>query len=406
MQGQLRYALAILALCLVPALAGCEESKQANAAPAAEQPPSPVSVITVNAEDLPIVNNLPGRIAPTRIAEVRPRVSGIITKRVFKQGSMVEAGDLLYQIDPAPFQVQVDSAKATLQKAKAVQLQANQEADRQEKLSASKVTSKQSYESAVAQLAQADADVAAAQANLKAAELNLQYSQVKAPISGRIGKAQVTEGALVTANSTDSLATIQQLDPVYADFTQSASELLQLRKAMEAKYAGNVAAQETEVTLNYDDGSPYPQKGKLLFSEASVDSNTGQITLRAEVPNPDGYLLPGMYVRVLIQQGVERDALTVPQQAVQRDASGDASVFVVNKDSIAEARKVETGRVAGSRFVIRDGLKGGDRIVVEGFQKLQPGAKVAAEPWKNGGGDKQATEKQAAFAVGAADAGR
>lgn len=392
MHRQVRSFLAILAVCLLPALvAGCEESKSAAASPTPAAPPAPVSVVTVHGEDLPIVNNLPGRIAPTRIAEVRPRVSGIVEKRVFEQGSRVEAGDVLYQIDDAQFEVQVESAKATLARAKAVQQQARQEADRQEKLRERKIASIQQYETAVAQLAQADADVAAAEANLKAAELNLQYTQVKAPISGRIGRAQITEGALVTANDPQSLATIQQLDPVYADFTQSANELLQLRKAMDASSGGDPWAREAEVKLLLDDGTPYPQTGKLLFSEASVDSDTGQITLRAEFPNPDGYLLPGMYVRILIQQGVDHDAITVPQQAVQRDRTGKATVYVVNGDSIAEPREVKPGRVVDNRWVIEDGLKEGERIVVEGFQKLQPGAKVAAEPWKDGESNKEAS---------------
>lgn len=392
MLKKLTQGAVIVALCAMPMLSACTKGKSADEAQAQETPPTPVSVVTVEANDLPIVNNLPGRIAPTRIAEVRPRVSGIVTERVFTQGSEVSAGDVLYRIDPASFQVQVDSAEATLAKAKAVQSQARLEAGRQETLRDRNVSSKSQYETSVAQLAQADADVAAAQANLKAAQLDLQYSEVKAPIEGRIGRAQVTEGALVTANSTENLATIQQLDPVYADFTQSANDLIELRKAMQAKSGEDPWSHETKVTLRLDDGSAYPEAGKLLFSEASVDANTGQITLRAEFPNTDGFLLPGMYVRILIQQGVQHDAITVPQQAVQVDSTGKKTVFVVGDKSVAEARKVETGRVVDDRWVIADGLKAGEKVVVEGFQKLQPGAKVAAEAWKaQSGGDEQAS---------------
>ena len=359
-------------------IAGCQEEQAPQGGFAF--PPPQVAVLTVKAEDVPITNDLPGRIAATRTAEVRPRASGIVVERVFEQGSQVKEGDVLYRIDPAPFQVQVDSAEATLRRAKAVQAQAKNDTVRQEQLKKSNVASGQAYDDAIAKLAQADADVAIAEAGLATAKLNLEYTQVKAPISGRIGRALITEGALVSANGTENLATIQQLDPVYADFTQSATDLIRLRKALED---GDLMADNNsaDVKLVLDDGSAYPHSGKLLFSEAAVDASTGQVTLRGEFPNPDDDLLPGMYVRVQIEQGIEKGAVLVPQQAVQRDASGSALVYVVSADNKAGPRPVRVGRAAGTRWVITDGLKDGEKIIVEGFQKVQPGGEVVPSEW-------------------------
>jgi membrane fusion protein (multidrug efflux system) len=364
-------------------------SGPASTPASAQMPPNmpvPVSVLTVAPEDVPIMNELPGRIAPTRIAEVRPRISGIVVERVFEQGSVVKQGDVLYRIDSAPFKVQVDSARATLQRAEATQLQARQNADRQTALRQRDISSAQQYETAAAVLAQADADVAQAKAGLAAAELNLQYTDVKAPISGRIGRALITEGALVGTGAADILATIQQLDPVYADFTQSANELLYLRKAMKAGDLGSNKSGEAMVRLHFDDGSPYQHAGRLLFSEAAVDAMTGQVTLRGEFPNPDGDLLPGMYVRVVIQQGIQRGVIAVPQQAVQRDGGGRSQIYVVKDGKTAELRMVMTGRIFENRWVIENGLQAGDQVIVEGFQKLRPGAPVAAQPWKGASG--------------------
>jgi membrane fusion protein, multidrug efflux system len=350
---------------------------------AASPPPVGVGVITTAPEDLPITNELPGRIAPTRIAEVRPRVSGIVVARVFTQGSLVKEGDVLYRIDPEPFKVQVDSAKATLQRAEAVQLQARQQEERQKDLRERAVASAQQLETAVAALAQADADVASARANLTGAELNLQYTEVRAPISGRIGRAMITEGALVGAtNGNDNLATIQQLEPVYADFTQSANALLNLRRALKLGSLTSSNPGEARVRLLLDDGTPYEHPGRLLFSEAAVDATTGQVTLRGEFPNPDGDLLPGMYVRVQIEQGIQAQAIAVPQQAVQRDGSGAAQVYVVKADNTVELRAVVIGRATGDQWVVEQGLKTGEKVVVEGFQRLRPGATVNAQPWK------------------------
>ncbi|MFN0263189.1 efflux RND transporter periplasmic adaptor subunit [Tepidamorphus sp. 3E244] len=363
-------------------LGACEQEQSGQAQQAPQAPPPSVSIVTVRAENLPIINNLPGRISATRIAEVRPRVAGIVQERVFTQGSQVEQGDVLYRIDPAQFQVQVESAQATLQRAEAAQTEARQQAGRQEELRQRKVVSQQQYDNAVSMLAQADADVASARANLRAAQLDLEYSEVKAPISGRIGRALITEGALVGPTNSESLATIQQLDPVYADFTQSATELLELKRRYTSNGDLANAVDEAPVGLVRDDGTPYEHTGRLLFSEATVDPTTGQVTLRGEFPNPDGDLLPGMYVRVVIEQGVENNAISVPQQAVQRDSGGKAFVFIVNGEEKLERRTVTTGRAMTSRWVIETGLEAGDRVVVEGFQRIGAGQQVKPVEWK------------------------
>ncbi|OJF94969.1 MULTISPECIES: efflux RND transporter periplasmic adaptor subunit [Rhizobium/Agrobacterium group] len=371
-------------------LAGCQEDEQKQAPPA--YPPSQVSFVETRMEPIPITNDLPGRVAPTRIAEVRPRATGIIIKRVFEQGSLVKEGDVLYQIDPASFQVQVDSAEATLRRAEAVRTQAKQTADRQDQLRRSNAASAQQFDDATAQLAQAEADVAIASASLATAQLNLQYTNVTAPISGRIGRALITEGALVSANGTENLATIQQLDPVYADFTQSATDLIRLRKGMQdGALSGD--KNEAKVRLLMDDGEPYAHVGKLLFSEAAVDETTGQVTLRGEFPNPDGDLLPGMYVRVLIEQGVRNDAISLPIQAIQRDTAGNAQVYIAKADDTLELRSVRLGQSTVDKAVVIEGLKTGDRVVVEGFQKIGPGAKVVPTPWNPDGATGQAADK-------------
>ncbi|MCD7110159.1 efflux RND transporter periplasmic adaptor subunit [Rhizobium sp. DKSPLA3] len=373
-----RLTLAALVISAAFLSACQQEESQAQGQP--ERPPSEVAVVTTKTEELPITNELPGRIAATRTAEVRPRVSGIVVERVFEQGTTVQQGDVLYRIDPKPFQVQVDSAEGTLARARAAQTQARNTADRQEQLRRSNVATQQNFDDAVALLAQADADVAIAEAGVASARLNLQYTNVTAPISGRIGRALITEGALVSQSGTENLATIQQLDPVYADFTQTATDVIRLRKALQDGQL-MTDANEAAAQLVLDDGTPYPEKGRLLFSEAAVDETTGQITLRGEFANPNGDLLPGMYVRGLIQQGIERNAIAVPQQAIQRDTAGKALVYVVNGESKVEIRPVTTSRVVGDRWVISNGLKADEKIIVEGFQKVGPGAPVKAVDW-------------------------
>jgi len=357
-----------------------EEKAPANAA--AQQTPVELGIVVAAVEDLPVTNNLPGRIAPTRIAEVRPRVSGIVVERVFQQGSLVKEGDVLYRIDPAPFRVRVASAEATLKRALATQLQARQQSARVNELRERNVASAQQSESAVAQLAQADADVAAAEAGLATAKLDLEYSEVRAPISGRIGRALITEGALVGTGARDILATIQQLGTVYADFTQSAAELLTLRRALKLGSLSSASPGAANVQLLFDNGETYRHRGQLLFSEATVDATTGQVTLRCQFPNPDGDLLPGMYVRVVVEQGRQGNAVAVPLQAVQRDGRGQAQLHILKEDRTLELRSVTAGRVLGNRQVIDDGLKPGEQVVVEGFQKLRPGARFTGVAWK------------------------
>jgi len=373
-----------------------EEKKPANGGVAQQQPPIALGVVKTEPQTLPVTNNLPGRIAPTRIAEVRARVSGIVVERVFQQGSIVKEGDVLYRLDPAPFRVRVESAAGTMQRAEASRLQARQQADRILQLRERNVASVQQAENATAALAQADADVAVAQAGLTSAQLDLQYSEVKAPITGRIGRALITEGALVGSSAADILATIQQLDPVYADFTQSAGELLALRRALKLGALTGSDPGAANVRLLFDDGSDYRHAGRLLFSEAAVDATTGQVTLRGVFPNPEGDLLPGMYVRVVIEQGTQDNVIAVPQQAIQRDSAGQAQLYVLKADQTLELRSVRTGRTVGTRTVINDGLNADEQVVAEGFQKIRPGAKFTGEPWKPGpaGAAASASDKQ------------
>lgn len=352
-------------------------------APGGAMPPTPVSVLELKPEPLPVINELPGRVSPTRLAEVRPRVSGIVSERVFEQGSLVHQGDVLYRIEPAQFKVRVASAEATLARAKAAQMNAKVQMQRQQQLRERNISTGIELDNAITVAAQADADVAVAEASLAEARLNLDYTEVRAPITGTIGRATVTEGALVSAQQ-DVMATIQQLDPVYADFTQSSAELRRLKMQMAGGQLVATNANEARVQLLFDDGTQYDQPGKLLFSEASVDQTTGQVTLRGEFPNPNGELLPGLYVRIRIEQAVRENALAIPQMAVQRDALGNAQVYVVREDGTAEMRTVKLGQTIGSRWLVDDGLKAGDKVVVVGSQKLFPNAKVVPQPWVPG----------------------
>jgi membrane fusion protein (multidrug efflux system) len=364
---------------LSPLLGGCDEPVTAHAA---THPSAPeVSVVTVVPKPHAMVRELPGRIAPTRVADVRPRVSGIITERLFKQGSEVKAGDPLYQIDPKPFEVELQAAEAALAKANAVFEQASHQAKRIAQLAAQHVTSTAENEKAIANMRQAEADVAGRKADVARAKLNLDYTTIRAPISGVVGAAQVTEGALVVQNDTANLTTVQQLDTIYADFTQSVGELTSLRRAFESGELERIAPGAAKVRLVLDDGTTYPLAGKFLFSEAKVDASTGQVTLRGEFPNPNRELLPGMYVRVLLEQGVDSDAIAVPQQAVQRDLSGGSEVYVVKDDNHVIARPVRTAFAQDGQSMVSRGLKAGDRVVVEGFQKFAVGDKVRPVMW-------------------------
>jgi len=378
MRRSLRPGFALLMLLAAsPMLTACDEPAAAVAAQPAAEPE--VSYITVKPKPFAIVRELPGRIAPTRIADVRPQVSGIIVERLFHQGSDVKAGDPLYRIDPKPFEVDLMAQEAALAKAEAVLDQATRHANRISTLTHQHVASEAQHETAIAAKRQAEADVAARKADVARARLNLGYATIRAPINGRIGAALVSEGALVVPNDTTNLASIQQLDPIYADFTQSVSDLNKLRRAFARGDLEQIAPGAAKVRLIVDDGV-YSHTGKLLFSEAKVNAETGQVTLRGEFPNPNGELLPGMYVRVLIEQGIDTDAIAVPQQAVQRSRDGGSEVFVVKPDNRIAVQAVRTGGVHGGKWLITEGLKPGDRVVVEGFQKFAAGDRVKPQP--------------------------
>jgi membrane fusion protein (multidrug efflux system) len=364
---------------LAPLLAGCDEPNVASAAATTSDPD--VSVVTVTPQARAIVRDLPGRIAPTRVSEVRPRVSGIVVERLFRQGTEVKAGDPLYRIDPRPFEVELQSNNAALARAKAVFEQASQHAHRIATLTSQRAAPEAENEKAIAALRQAEADVEGRKADVARAKLNLDYATIRAPIDGIVGAALISEGALVVQNETASLATIQQLDPIYADFTQSVTELNQLRRAFESGDLDRIAPDAMKVRLVMDDGSLYPLPGKLLFSDAKVDAYTGQVTLRGEFPNPKRELLPGMYVRVQIEQGIDTDAIAVPQQAVQRNGGGGSEVFVVRDDNRVAIQSVRTGSLQGGQWFVSEGLKAGDKVVVEGFQKFAAGDRVRPQAW-------------------------
>jgi membrane fusion protein, multidrug efflux system len=370
------------AVFLVTVLAGCGDKITSAQAQGAGMPPQEVSVVTVAPERLALTTELPGRVEAYRVAQVRARVPGIVLKRVFREGSDVKAGDVLFRIDPSQFQATYNSAKAALAKAEANLAQANLKVQRYRPLVATNAISKQEFDDALTAQKQSEADVAAAKATQQTARLNLGYATVNAPISGRIGRALVTEGALVGQGEATPLAMIQQLDPIYVNLTQSASELLQLRRAMENGQLKRVGHDQAKVTLVLEDGTPYPHAGKLLFSDMSVDENTGAVTLRAKFPNPDRFLLPGMYARARLEQAVDEQAITVPQQAVIRNQDS-ASVMLVGADGKVSLQPIKTGSAQGDKWIVLQGLKAGDKVIVEGLQKVKPGVTVKPMPWKN-----------------------
>jgi membrane fusion protein (multidrug efflux system) len=361
-----------------PLLGGCDESSSAVSAAQSSEPD--VSIVTVMPQPRAVVRELPGRISPTRVAEVRPRVSGIVVERLFRQGSEVRAGDSLYRIDPRPFEVEVMANAAALAKADAGLMQAKQQARRIATLTSQRAAPEAENEKTIAAELQAQAEVEGRKAELARAKLNLDYATVRAPIDGVVGAALVSEGALAVQNETN-LATVQQLDPIYADFTQSVTELNQLRRALESGDLDRIEADAVKVRLVLDDNTVYSLDGKLLFSEAKVDAHTGQVTLRGEFRNPKRELLPGMYVRVRLDQGLDSDAIAVPQQAVQRNGGGGSEVFVVKDDNRIAVQPVRTGSVQDGVWFVTDGLKAGDKVVVEGFQKFAAGDKVKPQSW-------------------------
>jgi membrane fusion protein, multidrug efflux system len=378
MQNYLRAACgALLLAVLAPLLAGCDEPTSARAA--TEIVPS-VGIITVKSKPRALVRELPGRIAPTRLADVRPRISGIVVERLFRYGSEVKAGDPLYRIDQRPLEVELRANEAALAKANAAFDLAAQQARRITTLASQNAVPEAQHEKATSALRQAEAEVAERKADLARARLNLNYATIRAPIDGVVGAALVSEGALVVRNESN-LATIQQIDLVYADFTQSVSEMNKLRRAFDEGDLDRIAPSAARVRLVLDDGSVYPLPGKLLFSESRVDANTGQVTVRGQFPNPKRELLPGMYVRVLVEQGIDADAIAVPQQAIQRNGGGGSEVFVVKDDGRIAVQPVRIGSAQDGLWLVEDGLKDGDRVVVDGFQKFAAGDRVKPQAW-------------------------
>ncbi|EAB8342892.1 multidrug efflux RND transporter periplasmic adaptor subunit AcrA [Salmonella enterica subsp. enterica] len=356
------------------ALTGCDDKQDQQSG---QQMPE-VGVVTLKTEPLQITTELPGRTVAYRIAEVRPQVSGIILKRNFVEGSDIEAGVSLYQIDPATYQATYDSAKGDLAKAQAAANIAELTVKRYQKLLGTQYISKQEYDQALADAQQATAAVVAAKAAVETARINLAYTKVTSPISGRIGKSSVTEGALVQNGQASALATVQQLDPIYVDVTQSSNDFLRLKQEL----ANGSLKQENgkaKVDLVTSDGIKFPQSGTLEFSDVTVDQTTGSITLRAIFPNPDHTLLPGMFVRARLQEGTKPTALLVPQQGVTRTPRGDATVLVVGADNKVETRQIVASQAIGDKWLVTDGLKAGDRVVVSGLQKVRPGAQVKVQ---------------------------
>ncbi|MCV0440061.1 MAG: efflux RND transporter periplasmic adaptor subunit [Hydrogenophaga sp.] len=379
-----RLARGTSVLALAALLAACGQSEPPAGGAPGGMPAPEVGVITVTPGDVGLLTELPGRLEASRVAQVRARAAGILQERLFREGSDVKAGQALFRIDAAPYAAALQSAQASLARSQANLSQAAALAERYAPLVKENAISQQEYASAVAAQKQAEADVAAGKAAVQTASINLGYARVNAPISGRIGRALVTEGALVGQGEATQLAVIQQINPMYVNFTQSASEVYKLRKAMDSGQLKGAGAQAASVQVVMEDGSVYEQPGRLLFTDLTVDAATGQVMLRAEVPNPKGTLLPGLYVRVRLEQATAGNAITLPQQAVTRSAQGD-KVSVVGADGKVVSRTVKVGGEQGGRWVIVDGLQAGEQVMVDGFQKLQmmpPGTPVKAVPWQ------------------------
>lgn len=365
-------------------VAGCAEESGSGGGQAQQAPPpAEVAVVTLEPQPVEIATTLPGRASPYQIAEVRPQVNGILQERLFREGADVQKGDPLYQIDPAVYQAAYETAKAELAQAEAAQVSASNRANRNEELVRTNAVSRASYDDAVAALGEANAAIQARKAALASAKINLDYTTVTAPISGRIGSSAFTAGALVTANQPETLTTIHQLDPIYVDVTQSSAELLELRRAVADGRYERIDPDSAEVELTLEDGTTYAHPGKLEFADVQVSESTGAVTLRALFPNPDAILLPGMFVRAEIKAGVDPQGILVPQRAVSRDPKGRATTLVVLPDNTVEQRILTTDRTVGDQWLVSDGVRAGERVIVEGVQKVRPGAVVQvidAEP--------------------------
>lgn len=368
--SQFARSLKLVPLALAGLLAACGG---AGTPPPSSPPAGAVSVWTMRAQEVTLTRELPGRVASSLVAEVRPQVSGIVQRRLFTEGERVKAGQPLYQLDDATYRADANSARASLERAQATLRSAQLAANRSAELVKIEAVSIQDHENAMAALRQAEADVGVAEAALEGRKVVLDHARIASPISGRIGKSSVTQGALVTAAQATPLATVQQTDPVHIDLTQSASELLQLRKELAA---GTLTQSgKVPVTILLEDGTPYEHTGKLAFSEISVDPGTGSFALRVTIRNPDQILMPGMYVRAAIGNGERRNGLLVPQQGIARDPKGNTTVLIV-KDGKVESRAVQVSRTIGDKWLVEDGLAAGDQVIVEGLQKVKPGMAV------------------------------
>ncbi len=381
-------ALSIMTVLLLMSTHACGNGQQAQSPPVPE-----VSIVTVLPETITLTTELPGRTTAYRIAEIRPQVSGLIQKRLFTEGSEVKAGQLLYQIDPAPFETALDNAIAALGRAEANLPSVKSRAERFRELVEIKAVSQQDFDNAVAALSQLEAEINSGKAAVKATQINLGYTAIKAPISGRIGRSTVTEGALVAAYQPIALAVIQQMDPIYVDVTQSTSDILKLRRRFEDGSLDRNGNNVDNASLILDDGSVYPLEGKTRFRDITVDPSTGSVLLRIVFPNPDSIILPGMFVRSVVKEGINNNAIVVPQQAVSRDPKGNPYALTVDGNEQAQQKQLVLDRAVGNRWLVSSGLEPGDRVIVEGALKVRPGSSVKTIPFepvdpssqKNGG---------------------
>ena len=371
---RIKLMLILFPLLFALFLLGCEKKKPMPQIPE-------VSVIKIDTEEILLTTELPGRTSPYKIAEIRPQVSGIILKRYFTEGSNVKAGEVLYQIDPAQYKAAYDNAKAALSRAEANLQSVKAKYERYQELIKVNAISKQEFDDVKAQYEQTLSEIEALKAQVRNAQINLGYTKITAPISGRIGKSNVTEGALVTAYQAQELTRIQQLDPIYVDIPQSTKELRELEKRLEQgrlKYAGK---EQNKVKLILEDGTDYPLEGTLQFKDVTVDPTTGSVTLRAIFPNPKGVLLPGMFVRAVIREGINKKAILVPQQVVFRDTKGNPFVYIVDKENKVQIRPIQVDRAIGDRWLVSEGLQVGEQVIIEGVQRIMPGAQVKPVPY-------------------------
>lgn len=382
MKNIYEYRLIAVIMILFPVLisGGCDRSEKTQA----PSPVQEVSAVTVKPQQIMLTTELPGRTSAYLVSEIRPQVSGLIQKRLFTEGAYVKSGQILYQIDPAPFQAALDNANASLGRAEASLPAIRSRAERFKELLLDKAVSRQDYDDAAAALKQAEADVQYWKATVDTARINLEYTRIVAPISGRIGRSTVTEGALVTAHQQAALSTIQQLDPIYVDVPQSTTELLRLQRRLDEGHLNFESNSQNRVKLILEDGTEYPLEGTLQFRDVSVEPSTGSVILRAIFPNPKGTLLPGMFVRAVLKEGVNKKALLVPQQAVSRDPKGNPVALIVDAEGKVQQRMLTVDRTIGDKWLVSSGIAQGDRVIVEGIQKVRPGASVKVVAFDEG----------------------